>query len=92
MPYLCNTNSPSQFKGITQRNRSVNGLMAPKQFTNKKGGNTRHSVPLPFPCDNKKVTKPSRENLQASLGLFTLLDHQQYKFNSSSRIFRVKFV
>lgn len=74
MPHLCNTNTPSQFKGITQRNRSVNGLMALKQFTNKKEGNTRHSVPLPFPCDNKKVTKPSRENLRAILGLFTLRD------------------
>lgn len=31
--------------------------MAPKQFLNKKGGNTRPYTPLPFPCDNKKSNK-----------------------------------
>lgn len=71
---------PQTIQGIIHCRRSVNGLMAPKQFLNKKGGNTRPYTPLPFACDNKKTNKTEYEKkILETFSTFTL--HFSFKGN-----------
>lgn len=65
--------------------------MAPKQFLNKKRGNSSPYTPLPFPYNNKKPTKPRKScvNFQTPYPTFSFPRTLYHKSNECGRKSRV---